>query len=197
MKRYIKLVLVSSLFFLTAGGQQLKTEKIKFIATLQGGILEGQADKTAAQLQLLGGIKKNAWLISLGVGLDYYGTKRSLPLFIDFKNVIGKRKNAPFIYAAAGYNFSWLRSNEKIVNWWTEPGKEKGGLFYDAGIGYKFSLKNKMAFGLSAGYSYKEQTEIVQPFSSCDFCVPPQELPKPETYKYQFRRIGIKLHYWF
>lgn len=193
----IKLIVICSLFLSNVFSQQSKIDKIKISTTIQGGILEGQADKTAAQLQILGGIKKNAWLLSLGVGLDYYGAKRSVPLFIDIKNIIGKRKNAPFIYAAAGYNFSWLRTNEKLINPWAEPEKEKGGLYYDAGLGYRFSLKNKMAFGLSAGYSYKQQSEIIQPFQACAFCIPRQPPPRPETYKYQFRRIGIKLHYWF
>jgi len=195
--KYIKILTITSLFWTVAVGQQEPTAARKFIVTLQAGILEGQTEKTTAQLQLLGGIKMNAWLLSLGAGLDYYGQKRSIPLFLDVKSFIGKRKNAPFLYAAAGYNVSWLRDSEKMIGWWAAPAKEKGGLFYDAGAGYKFSLKNRMALGFSAGYSYKEQSEIMTPNSNCDFCIPPQAPPGPETYKYQLRRISLKLHYWF
>jgi hypothetical protein len=193
----LKLILPCSLFLLTAQGQQKETEKVKFIGTFQGGILSGGAKKTAAQFQLLAGIKKNAWLVSLGLGFDYYGYKRSVPLFIDIKNIIGRNKNAPFVYAAAGYNFSWLQSNEKTVIWLADLGKEKGGLYYDAGAGYKFSLNNKMAFGFSAGYSYKEQSETLKVYPFCEICLPPSPEPRLETYKYQLKRISIKLHCWF
>jgi len=167
--------------------------------TVQGGILDGQTDKAVPQFQLLGGIKKNTWILSLGAGIDYYGAKRSVPLFLDMKNSIGKGDKAFFSYGSLGYNVSWLRNSQQIKNWWTNSNDETGGLFYEAGLGYKFSLKNKMAFGLSAGYSYKAQSETVQYRSNCNFCELPiiGEQPNPEIYKYQFRRIGVKLHCWF
>jgi len=192
-------IIASCLLVATAQCQQSTNKKFPFVMTLQGGILEGQTDKAVPQFQLLGGIKKNAWILSLGAGIDYYGAKRSVPVFLDIKNSIGKGNKSFFSYGSAGYNFSWLRNSEEIKNWWINSNDQAGGLFYEAGLGYKYSLKNKMAFGLSAGYSYKAQSETVQYRSNCDFCVPPiiEEQPKPEIYKYQFRRISIKLHCWF
>ena len=196
----IKLTILFCLYISTVYCQS-KIHSPVFVMTIQGGIMEGQTDKTVPQFQLLGGIKKDAWVLSLGAGMDYYGAKRSVPVFVDFKNMFGKNNNSFFVYGAAGYNFSWLRNNQKANNWLQTvlSNDQKGGLFYEAGVGYKVSLKNKMGFGLSTGYSYKEQSEIVQYKSNCDFCFPvPQPVEsKPETYKYQFRRIGIKLHYWF
>ncbi len=193
----IKLAIFFCLFISAVQSQSKKPPV--FVMTLQGGIMEGQTDKTVPQFQLLGGIKKNAWVLSLGAGMDYYSSKRSVPVYVDFKNMFGKKMNAFFLYGAAGYNFSWLRNNQKVNNWWQTilSHNQKGGLFYEAGMGYKVSLKNKMGFGLSAGYSYKEQSETIKYLPYCEICVPPQPEPKPEIYKYQFQRISIKLYYWF
>jgi opacity protein-like surface antigen len=187
--------------FISAVHSQSKMQPPVFVMTVQGGIMEGQTDKTVPQFQLLGGIKKNAWVLSLGMGMDYYSSKRSVPVFVDFKNMFGKNRNSFFLYGAAGYNFSWLRNSQKINNWWGNvlSHNQKGGLFYEAGMGYKVSLKNKMGFGLSAGYSYKEQSETIKYLPFCDRCLPPQPAiePQPEIYKYKFQRVSIKLHYWF
>lgn len=199
MSRSFKLI-VTLCLFISAARCQNKIQPHPFVMTIQGGIMEGQTDKTVPQFQLLGGIKKDTWLLSLGAGMDYYGA-RSIPLFLDVKNIFGKKSNSFFGYGALGYNFSWLRDNEKIKNWWVPSvNDQKGGLFYEAGVGYKIAVKNKMGFGLSAGYSYKEQSETVHYKPNCDFCVPipqPTVESKPETFKYQFRRVSIKLHYWF
>jgi hypothetical protein len=192
-------IIVGCLVFIAAQCQPNNRTKFPFVMTVQGGIMDGQTDKAVPQFQLLGGIKKDAWIVSLGAGIDYYGPKRSVPLFVDVKNFIGKDDKAFFSYGSLGYNVSWLRTSQQIKNWWTNLNDESGGIFYEAGLGYKFALKSKMAFGLSAGYSYKAQSETVQYRSICDFCVPPivEEPPKPEIYKYQFRRVSIKLHCWF
>lgn len=188
-------------FFACITHAQQKAVPSKFVMTLQGGVQEGQLDKTVPQFQFLGGIQKNAWLVSLGAGMDYYGPKRSVPIFLDVKAFTGKKQDAFFGYGSLGYNASWLRDDEKTKVWWSELAhSEKGGIFYEAGAGYKITLAKKFAFGFSAGYSFKEQSEkiIVQPY--CDFCfprVPANEEPKPEIYKYQFRRISFKLHCWF
>jgi hypothetical protein len=199
MSKYFIQIIVCSLLFFTAYTQDkpATVEKLKFTSSVQVGILEGQAKNTAAQFQILNGFRKNGWLASIGAGIDYYGGKRSVPLFIDIKRDFRKGKFTPFIYLAGGYNFSWLRANEKTKFWWGSPdNEEKGGVFYDAGAGYKLSFKNNMALGFSAGYSFKQQSEIVQPNQICDVCLP--SVPaNTETYTYQFRRISIKMHYWF
>ena len=191
--------IICTLFFLPVIAQQknIKPQPYKFFSSVQAGILDGQAKKTAGQIQLLSGIQKNAWLAGIGVGIDYYSGKRSIPLFIDVKNILLKTSYSPFVYASGGYNFSWLRDDEKISGWNIASSKQKGGVFYEIGLGYRFPLKNKMALGISAGYSYKQQSETVTPFQSCDFCVPRIPEPMPEIYKYQFRRIGVKVHCWF
>ena len=106
-------------------------------------------------------------------------------------------KNAPFIYAAVGYNDSWLRNSEKFSARNITSYTQKGGLFYDVGLGYKISLNPKMSIGMSAGYSYKDQSEMVKMTLPFEQCIPPPPVLKPDTYFYQLRRISLKLHCWF
>jgi hypothetical protein len=132
-------------------------------------------------------------------GLLWAQAKRSCVL--DFKGFASKSRTAFFGYGSIGYNFSWLREDQKIKSWGNQSANdERGGIFYEAGVGYKASLTNRFAFGLSAGYSYKEQSEKITFKPICILCVPPipvSEVPKPEIYTYQFRRISVKLHCWF
>ncbi len=199
MRKYlISLCCGCSLIAVTA--QQKAKMPAKFTVTVQAGALKGETPEAAMQFQLLGGLKKNAWLASLGAGVDYYGSKRSMPLFLDIKNFIGKGKNNPFIYTSAGYNFSWLRQNEKFNNFWNASHSQQGGLFYDIGAGYRFALNKKMSAGFSAGYSYKQQIEIIQRDNMpCDFCIPIQQngQTQPEQYNYQLRRLSFKMLWWF
>lgn len=168
---------------------------LKFTSIIQAGILEGEANKTFGQFQLVNGIQYNAWFYGLGIGIDYYGDKRTVPLFLDVKADLKKANKTPFVYADAGYNFSWLRDGDKMDFWGTDY-KTRGGLFYETGLGYKFTLKNKMAFGLSAGYSFKQQKEMFRRNVFIDF--PPYNQPgyvQPyDIYDYQFRRISVKLN---
>ena len=169
----------------------------KFTSILQLGILEGQADKTYGQIQLVNGIQRNAWFYGLGFGIDYYGPKRSIPLFVDVKRDFKKGKRTPFVYADGGYNMSWLRDKDKVNFWGGNANyKQSGGMYYEMGIGYKFPLKNKMAFGFSAGYSFKEQNET---YTNNFFMEPPifppvvNSLP-PDVFNYKFRRVSLKFN---
>jgi hypothetical protein len=197
MKNYILLTaILSAAFLLTDAQTKKKTFPVnKFTSIIQAGILEGGADKSFGQFQLVNGIQRNAWFYGLGLGIDYYGAKRSVPLFFDVKRDLIKGKRTPFIYADAGYNFSWLREKDKIVYWGTDY-NAKGGLYYEMGLGYKFILKNKMAFGLSAGYSFKEQEETYKRVLFFDFPPVPHTTysPTPDIYHYSFRRISLKFN---
>lgn len=204
MKRHILAISLCILFgsFANAQNKKLQSSKYKFTLIPSVGILEGSADKTFGQIQVVGGLQKNTCFAGIGAGIDYYGDKRSVPLFVDLKKNFKTGNKTPFIYADAGYNFSWLRENEKVVNQFsgTNDYKQKGGLFYEAGLGYKFILKNKLALGFSAGYSCKQSKEIYTPFIWIDFPPFPNPNPSPqnpETYEYKFNRVSLKLNCWF
>ena len=197
MKKYMIAFAMLIGCFLSAEGQTEKKvdNQNKFTPILQLGILEGQSDNSYGQLQLVSGIQRNAWFYGLGLGIDYYASKRSIPVFIDIRRDFKKGKRSPFVYADGGYNFSWLRNKEKI-NFWGGDYKQQGGMYYEAGLGYKIVLKNNMSIGFSGGYSFKQQKEKGTRFVFNDF--PPFPRPstnaQPDMYDYKFRRICFKLN---
>ncbi len=198
MKKYISASIIFSLSFLLATAQTKKKNNSgsKFTSIIQLGILEGDAGKTFGQLQLVNGVQKDAWFYGLGVGIDYYGYKRSVPLFIDVKRDLRKGNKTPFVFADAGYNFSWLRAGEKNIIWDMDY-KASGGLYYEAGLGYKFILKNKITIGFSAGYSFKHQKETYGTTLLIEAPIFPQPYyynPPVNSYDYKFRRISIKFN---
>jgi hypothetical protein len=197
MKKYILTTAILTFSFLINNAQTKKKtlSSNKFTSIVQVGILEGEAGKSYGQFQLVNGIQRNAWFYGLGLGIDYYGAKRSAPLFFDVKRDIIKGKRTPFVYADAGYNFSWLREKEKIDSWGTDY-KATGGLYYETGLGYKFIFKNKMTFGISAGYSFKQQKETIKKVIYLAFpeFSQPHYSSTPDIYEYTFRRICLKLN---
>jgi hypothetical protein len=197
MLKYISSAMVCPLFIFFATAQPVPKKKPvrSFQSIFLAGIVEGQADKTFAQLQSVNGIKIRTWFAGMGLGIDYYGAKRSIPLFAAIQKDVKENKKTPFAYGNAGYNFSWLRNKEKIVSTLADY-SQSGGLFYELGLGYKFLLKNKMYLGLSAGYSYKQQSEKIVSQQFCVSCVP-RPVPPIEEFEYKFRRVSIKMNCWF
>lgn len=197
MKKYISASIILSLSFLlvTAQTKRKNNSGSKFTSVIQLGILEGDAGKTFGQIQSVNGIQQNAWFYGLGVGIDYYGSKRSIPLFVDVKRDLRKGNKTPFVFADGGYNVSWLRDSEKSYIGGRNY-KPTGGMYYEAGIGYKFILKNKLAFGFSAGYSFKQQKETYGNILLIEAPFPPPYNYKPpvDSYDYKFRRISVKFN---
>ena len=180
------LILIGLLFLLSAKSQQQLTKTspaIKFQSNLQSGILIGQkGSKPAFVINAVNGIQAATWFAGIGVGIDYY-QKRTIPLFLKAEKNLSVKANTFFLYGAAGYNFHWLKDDEKVL--YIE--NANGGLFYEAGAGYKFTIFTKTHIGFSAGYSYK-QVKV-----KYNFLV----IPTPElTYNYEYRRIAIKFNWW-
>lgn len=197
MRKYISSTAFLCVMALLAIAQPGINNKSSFTfrSNVVAGILEGQYDKTTAQLQLVNGVQKNTWFTGIGVGIDYYGGKRSVPLFAAIERDLRKNKKTPFVYVNGGYNFSWLRENEKRFFQGTGY-SQTGGLFYELGLGYKFLLKNKMYLGFSAGYSEKRQGEKISSPQFCTFCFP-LPVPAVDEFNYTFKRISLKMNCWF
>lgn len=70
--------------------------------------------------------------------------------------------------------------------------KANGGLFYEAGGGYKFTVFNKTHIGVTAGYSFKQVKEkYTPPCVWCEWNTPAEQITTSD-----FRRITIKLNWW-
>ena len=152
------------------------------------GLING-SDGAAVSLQSILGIYLHHTFTGVGVGLDYY-RMRSIPLFIDLRHEFGNNSSF-FVYADAGYHFSWLTDKNKLQYEKTfTPNHITGSMYYDAGIGYKIKLP-KGAILISGGYTYKgfknktgNGCPVVGPCST-DY----------EKYTYSLSRIILKVAY--
>ena len=193
MKRKRIYLTVTCLVFLLSTKSQHVTKTspvIKFLSNLQSGILIGQKGSTPAfSINTVNGIKYSSWFAGIGVGIDYYGLKRSIPLFLNIQKDLSAKPNTWFWFAEAGYNFAWLVDNEKMK--FVDKYKVVGGLFYEAGAGYNFTIFTKTRIGVSAGYSYKQLKEkYTYPF----FRLPVG--PMEQTNNNEYRRIFVKFNWW-
>jgi hypothetical protein len=160
-----------------------------FQSLVQGGLLEGNSGPSW-NLQTINGAYYKTWFVGVGLGLDYY-MMRTIPLFIDVRKDLFRKRRTPFLYADAGIQFDWLRAREKPA-WGT--GEYNRGLYYDFGLGYKVGFGNRDALLFSAGYSMKTLREERTIMQQC-FQAPCNTIK--EYYNYTFSRIGIKVGWQF
>ena len=182
------------LLFTFASSQLLttKTSVVTFQSSARVGISAGQKGSTPAlNFSVVNGVQFKQWFAGVGAGVDYYGLKRSVPLFLSVQRMFSEKTNTFFLFTGAGYNLPWLKASEKMQN--VDNYKQAGGLFYEAGVGYKFKFISHSKMGLSAGYSFRQLKEKYT--EQCAWCE--QEIPPSEVDNYKFRVIEIKLNWWF
>lgn len=161
-------------------------QKIKFSSINQAGLVVG-AINLSGTVQTINGIRKDKWFAGLGTGIDFYG-ERGVPLFIDIRRDLMQGVNTAFFYADGGMHLPWSKfiDEEKQLNSSISP-----GAYYDVGIGWKLTGKNKRSFLMSAGYSLKQVKEqamrqdwnpILRSMES-----------NMEYYNYVYRRVVLKL----
>lgn len=150
------------------------------------GFMEGE-NGSSLQLQTVQGIRYGKWFAGIGAGLDYYQL-RTIPVFLDIRREFFNKKNAPFIYADAGYHFAWARDQDK--GGWTKISYD-GGLFYDVGLGYRIGSSNKQnGFLISAGYSFKYLREAhASPVCINWNC----QDETNEWFRYKLNRLSLKI----
>ncbi len=161
-------------------------EKIRFQAIIQGGLLAGSSGYSG-QVQTIQGARYKTWSAGIGAGIDYY-YERSVPLFVQLRKSIFKRPHTPFVYADAGGHYPWLKDGIGKNGWMVE--KSKGGLYYEAGIGYEVPIFKSSHFLFSAGYSYKEMEQVMNVMPWISVWPPPASAF--ETFNYSMRRIAVK-----
>lgn len=155
-----------------------------FQTSVQGGLLEGESG-SAFQLQTINGFQRKTWSAAVGVGLDYYHT-RSIPLFANVRKALGDNAKTPFLYLSGGYHFPWLREEDK---YWGET-KAKGGLYFDAGIGYQIPVLKKTAMFFTAGFSQKNYTRTER--DGAVITIWPMPAPQTRVFEHTLRRLSIQ-----
>jgi hypothetical protein len=186
-----KLFILCSYFFLVNIIAQAQ-QKVVFSSQNFAGIVTGETG-SKLQLQTINGIRKGSWFTGLGTGIDWY-YRRSIPVFLSVSKDLFPKNKRSFMFAAdAGMNFSWPG---QIYYDYTPYGqKQKNGLYWAAGAGYKFGVgKSGNGVLMQLGYSYKQMGEEIK---SLDPCLIP---PCPETvttYDYRLKRLSFKIGWGF
>lgn len=151
------LVIVIGSIYITSAQETKQEQPTKkgcscsFSSINQAGVLNGSKGAFLT-LQSINGIKYKTWFAGAGVGVDGY-YRPSLPVFLDVRKDLLKKKETPFVYADVGYHF--VLDTKDQLNQWYGNTYGKGSMYTDVGIGYKFGLTSKSRLVVSAGYTYK------------------------------------------
>lgn len=152
------------------------------------GLVTGES--TAKPLaQVMSGFYYKKWFAGLGTGIDFYNLK-SIPVFADYKLFLAK-KNGCFLYADGGYNFPF-GNKPKDQFFFKRSDHYYGGLYLDAGLGYRLALNANHRLLFSAGYSRKDVFRNVEVDSGTN---PPTE--QTYNYHYIFGRVVAKVSWDF
>jgi hypothetical protein len=182
MRIKILLLIAFSYFNIASFGQQ---KRFSFQGAVLVGLLEGEKG-SAFQIGAMGGIKSKTWIASLGSGLDYYSV-RSIPVYLNVQKNIFNNEKTPFVYLGGGYHFLWLP--KLTTTWaWPENSQTKGGLYYQAGIGYQVPALKKSSLFFAAGFSEKQYDEDHTQVYPCLVWPCPEY---KEKISYRLRRLSI------
>jgi hypothetical protein len=94
---------------------------------------------------------------SIGLGLGYYTLKDEhfVPIFIEAMGCRKKRESSPVINMQIGYSPAWYTGKPEASGY-----KFKGGIYLEAGLGRKFTLKNN--YDLYFHWSYRHQFALME-----------------------------------
>lgn len=187
MKKYIiLLILVSGVLHFARAQEWYDELSLQSVSSV--GFLNGSRGSSFALQTIFGAAYHNTFA-GLGIGIDYYRF-RAIPLFADLRHTFGKGKRNMFFYGDIGYSLDWLTEKNRLEsNYYSERDNYKGGLYYDAGMGYAISFKKADALLLSAGYSSKKIQNVIGK-GICPLVGPCYD--DQQTYRYYLSRLSLK-----
>lgn len=159
-----------------------------FSSINQVGVLKGEPGSYFL-FQTINGISYKSWFAGVGVGADFYPVD-GIPVFLDIRKNILKKKNTPFVYADAGIHFADMNKTE---NSWQRV-EYSNGFYYDVGVGYKIGGNKRSGLLLSGGYSRKVVDEKQYAITGCSF-YPCDDYRNRYTWK--LNRWSLKLGWQF
>lgn len=182
-------LIITVLFpFLSFSQENSSRIRVHTIATV--GMAAGEST-VKPLFQVESGIVHRKWFGGAGIGLDQYNFK-SIPVFLDGRFHFGKTMSA-FVYGNGGYNFPY-KNKSGIDNFFKTTDKFYGGLYIDAGVGYRVRLNSSHRLQMSAGYSQKNiRNKIGYTF----ICFSPPCLEEIYNYHYKLGRILAKVSWEF
>lgn len=180
------LVLIMVIPFVACTQEKENSKSNHFYSLASAGYLFGESGVFPVA-QISSGISFKNFKLGIGGGYDGY-RYNSFPVFADLRVDFGKRKKF-FGYLNSGYHFP---KGEETFDIWSYPGTEKweGGLYADAGLGFRFKLGEKHNLLLSSSYNYKKVRHIKTYIFPC--LVPPCP-GDVYTYDYGLNYISTRL----
>ena len=158
---------------------------LKFFNNTMVGLLAGSSS-SSWQLEAVNGLSYKTYSAGLGIGVDHYYYK-TIPLFVDVRKNIFDRKETPFLYLDLGTNYPGKK--DEVTTWQTSS--YTSGLYYDFGLGYKWTLAKQFSVNASFGYSKKKYGNELEYHYGGDVRA------YPEKYEYSFQRFTMKLGFGF
>lgn len=173
----------------SAAGRPFHKNRLRFSNISEAGFVAGES-LPALQLQTVNGLGFRRWFAGAGAGLDYY-RERTFIAFLDFRTYQLGAQGPLFLYGDIGMSVPWVKKDDR--NPWVTS-RYQNGLYYDAGLGYRFLLKKQSAVLINAGYSVKGYSEDRYFSNPC--LVPPCPQNK-EQFAYRYSRIAIRAGFQF
>ena len=182
----VVLILIMSVPFISFAQGKGITKSNNFYSIVSAGYVFGESGVFPVA-QISSGIILNDFKLGIGGGYDGYRFK-SFPIFAGMGMDFGESKNF-FGYVNGGYN---IPKGEETFDIWSYPGTEKwrGGLYADAGLGFRFKLGKKNNLLLSSSYNYKKIRHIKTYIYPC--LIPPCP-GNVYTYEYGLNYISTRL----
>ena len=151
MNRFILLIALFLPFAAITQQNKKLSGKISFQTMGSVGIVGGQSGVKPV-FQLVNGIRQTKYFAGIGLGYDNYLYK-SIPLFADIRIDLTKKQIA-FAYGDLGYNIPvGITSGTDIFK---TTNLYYGGIYFDAGVGYRHHFNNKNSLLFSFGYTRKD-----------------------------------------
>ncbi|MBL7741387.1 MAG: hypothetical protein JNK14_19335 [Chitinophagaceae bacterium] len=181
-----KWLIIAVLFPAISFSQGSASSKGELAAITSVGLAAGESIAKPL-FQFSTGMNFRKWFAGVGAGADLYKFT-SYPVFADLRMSFGKGL-AGFVYANGGYNIS-DGANSHNNNFFKTTDKFTGGLYMDAGVGYRIKLGTMHQLLFSAGYSQKNLSNRVGYTYPCFVEPCPEEI---YDYRYKLGRIVAKL----
>jgi hypothetical protein len=152
-------------------------------------ILNGSTT-TSLAITTVNGFQFGKFFSGIGVGFDYY-YHTSVPLFIEARIDLAKRKGKLQLFADGGLNFPFSGKNKKLEY---KPGPYKTGSLFGAGVDYLVPVKNEAVI-IGVAFSNKQVIQMVENNVWNPALNRVENIPIKDNYS--LNRIAIRIGYMF
>lgn len=147
MKKFLLILSMFCFLFENVSAQEAtkKTSEIKYIGQISAGVLGGS--EFTRVFHVRNGISfANHFAATVGLGVESYYFAQYMPIYLDFRYTILKRRTSPFVSISSGY-LQPLATN-------AYNGASKGGFTGGAKVGLSHFFSEHVGLETSLGYRY-------------------------------------------